>query len=78
MTKVLLLGAGGQIARHVIDAFANDGEIEMTLFLRNAGRIVSPPADARLGPTAEMISAMRLHFGHLRYPLKLLKAVCPL
>ncbi|MFT4163476.1 hypothetical protein [Shinella sp.] len=30
MTKVLLLGAGGQIAHHVIDALANDGEIEMT------------------------------------------------
>lgn len=62
-TKVLLLGAGGHIARHMNDALADDGEIEMMLFLRNAGRIVSPPANARLGPTAEMISAMRLLFG---------------
>lgn len=48
MTKVLVLGAGGQIARHVIDALASDGDIKMTLFLRNAGRIVSPPANARV------------------------------
>ncbi|MGE0283667.1 MAG: SDR family oxidoreductase [Rhizobiaceae bacterium] len=48
MTKVLLLGAGGQIARHVIDALADDGDIEMTLFLRKAGKIASPPANARV------------------------------
>lgn len=48
MTKVLVLGAGGQIARHVIDALASDGDIKMTLFLRNAGRIASPPANARV------------------------------
>lgn len=48
MTKILLLGASGQIARHVIDALANDREVEMTLFLRNAGRIASPPANARI------------------------------
>ncbi|WP_407977579.1 SDR family oxidoreductase [Brucella pseudogrignonensis] len=48
MTKVLLLGAGGQIARHVIDMLANDGDTEMTLFLRNASRIASAPANARI------------------------------
>lgn len=48
MTKVLLLGAGGQIARHVIDALARDRDIEMTLFLRQSGRIARPPANARI------------------------------
>lgn len=48
MSKVLVLGAGGQIAHHVIEALANDGDIEMTLFLRNAGRIASPPTNARI------------------------------
>jgi uncharacterized protein YbjT (DUF2867 family) len=48
MTKVLLLGASGQIARHAIDALASDGDIEMTLFLRNASRISNPPGNARL------------------------------
>lgn len=48
MSKVLVLGAGGQIARHVIDALANGDDIEMTLFLRNARRIASPPANARI------------------------------
>ena len=48
MTKVLVLGAGGQIARHVVDALAGDGNIEMTLFLRNANRIASPPPNARV------------------------------
>lgn len=48
MVNVLVLGASGQIARHVIDALANDAGIDMTLFLRNAARIESPPANARL------------------------------
>ncbi len=48
MSKVLVLGASGQIARHVIEALANDRDIDMTLFLRDAGRVVSPPANARL------------------------------
>ena len=48
MTTVLLLGASGQIARHAIDALASDGDIEMTLFLRNASRISNPPGNARL------------------------------
>lgn len=34
--KVLVLGAGGQIARHVIDFLANKENIELTLFARNA------------------------------------------
>lgn len=39
MTKVLVLGAGGQIARWVIEMLANNGEVELTLFLRHAARI---------------------------------------
>lgn len=48
MTKVLVLGAGGQIAHHVIAALAHDDGVEMTLFLRNAKRISNPPANARI------------------------------
>lgn len=39
MKKVLVLGAGGQIARWVIEMLANDGNIEMTLFLRHPAKI---------------------------------------
>lgn len=42
MTKVLVLGAGGQIARHVIDMLAGDGTVAMTLFARHTGRISHP------------------------------------
>lgn len=35
MTKVLVLGAGGAIASHVIDQLENESDIELTLFARN-------------------------------------------
>lgn len=41
MTKVLILGAGGQIARHVIEMLSGDGSATMTLFARSAGRIAA-------------------------------------
>jgi uncharacterized protein YbjT (DUF2867 family) len=40
VTKVLVLGAGGQIARWVISELAGDEHIELTLFLRDATKIV--------------------------------------
>ncbi|MFT4182798.1 MAG: NAD(P)H-binding protein, partial [Rhizobium sp.] len=49
MTKILILGAGGQIARHVVDMLAGRGDAKLTLFLRDAkklGREV--PANARV------------------------------
>lgn len=39
MTKVLILGAGGQIARHVVAMLAGDRNVAMTLFARNTKRI---------------------------------------
>lgn len=48
MTKVLILGAGGQIARHVISDLAGDKQIDMTLFLRDASRLANRPAGASL------------------------------
>lgn len=38
MKKVLVLGAGGQIARCVIDMLANNSEVEMSLFLRHPSK----------------------------------------
>ncbi|HWD12093.1 SDR family oxidoreductase [Pseudochrobactrum sp. sp1633] len=49
MTKTLILGASGQIARHVVGMLAERDDAEMTLFLRNVqklGRDV--PANARI------------------------------
>ncbi len=49
MTKTLILGASGQIARHVVDMLAERNDAAMTLFLRDArklGRDV--PANARV------------------------------
>jgi uncharacterized protein YbjT (DUF2867 family) len=39
MKKVLVLGAGGQIARWVIDMLAKNGKVEMKLFLRHPAEI---------------------------------------
>lgn len=39
MTKIVILGAGGQIARHVVDMLAEHGDTELTLFLRHATRL---------------------------------------
>lgn len=46
MTKVLILGASGQIARHVVQGLASDGNIVMTLFVRDAGKLSNTPANA--------------------------------
>lgn len=41
MKNVIILGAGGNIARHVIDILAQKEDIHLTLFLRNARRLRS-------------------------------------
>ncbi|MDH0615749.1 MULTISPECIES: SDR family oxidoreductase [unclassified Agrobacterium] len=46
MTKTLILGASGQIARHVVQDIAGGGGIGMTLFMRDAGKLSSTPANA--------------------------------
>lgn len=47
--KVLLLGAGGQIARHVIDQLADKPTIVQTLFARQPVKIRKPhPANSRI------------------------------
>jgi uncharacterized protein YbjT (DUF2867 family) len=47
MTKVLVLGAGGQIARWAVPMLAGR-DIELTLLLRDAGKLADPPAAARV------------------------------
>lgn len=39
MTKVVILGAGGQIARHVVDFLRGHRSIRPTLFMRDAGKL---------------------------------------
>jgi uncharacterized protein YbjT (DUF2867 family) len=39
MKEVLVLGAGGQIARWVIEMLADSDDTELTLFLRNAAKL---------------------------------------
>ncbi|MCZ7502766.1 MULTISPECIES: NAD(P)H-binding protein [Agrobacterium] len=46
MTKTLILGASGQIARHVVQDIAGDDGIGMTLFMRDAGKLSSTPRNA--------------------------------
>lgn len=46
MTKVLILGASGQIARHVVSSLADDDRIDMTPFVRDSRRLTSRPAGA--------------------------------
>lgn len=46
MTNVLILGAGGQIARHAIAMLAGKDELRLTLFARNTVKLADVPADA--------------------------------
>ncbi|HJT72274.1 MAG TPA: SDR family oxidoreductase [Terriglobales bacterium] len=49
MKKVLVLGAGGQIARWVIDMLANNDEVMLTLFLRHRRKLKgSAPKNAQV------------------------------
>ncbi len=49
MKKVLVLGAGGQIAQWVIRMLADSKGVELTLFLRHAKKLHGhTPANARV------------------------------
>jgi len=39
MKNVIILGAGGQIARHVIDMLVKKDDVNLTLFLRDKSRL---------------------------------------
>ncbi|WP_342619540.1 NAD(P)H-binding protein [Rhodoferax sp. GW822-FHT02A01] len=42
MTRILILGANGQLARHTIPVFLQRESVELTLYLRRAKRITNP------------------------------------
>ncbi len=42
MTRVLILGANGQLARNTTRVFLRDSDARLTLFLRRANRVVNP------------------------------------
>jgi dihydrodipicolinate reductase len=48
MTKVLVLGAGGQFARHVVAMLDSDADVQLTLFVRNPRKPTQTPANARI------------------------------
>ncbi|MGV5306964.1 SDR family oxidoreductase [Pseudomonas aeruginosa] len=49
MTKVLILGAGGQIARHAVQMLGERKDVEQTLLVRDPKKLTSnEPANARI------------------------------
>ncbi len=42
MTRILILGANGQLARNTIPVFLQQGQVELTLYLRRAKRLANP------------------------------------
>ena len=52
MTNVLVLGAGGQIARWAIRMLA-DEDVELTLFLRDSSKLSDAPDGARSTDAAD-------------------------
>lgn len=48
MTKVLVLGAGGQIARHVVAELGSSDNIHLTLLVRNSRKLTQAPANAKV------------------------------
>jgi len=59
MTNVLVLGAGGQIARWTIEMLA-DEDVELTLFLRDASKLANAPDGARV-VEGDVLDRDRLH-----------------
>jgi len=45
MTKILILGANGQLARNTIPFFLNQPDVKLTLYLRQANRLRNPDPD---------------------------------
>lgn len=48
MKKVLVLGAGGQIARWVIEMLTDRDDVKLTLFLRHTSKLGKPPKTSRV------------------------------
>jgi len=48
MTKALVLGAGGQIARHAVAMLSGDADVAMTLFARSPEKLTQTPANATI------------------------------
>ncbi len=48
MTRVLILGAGGAIAGHVIEILKNEKEIDLTLFARKANQLADYKSFAKV------------------------------
>lgn len=48
MKNVLILGASGNIAGHVIALLAGQADVQLTLLVRNARRLPKAPANARV------------------------------
>lgn len=63
-TKVLILGAGGAIARHVIEYLRSEANIELTLFARHADQLKEFDSFARV------ITGDVLHPGDLDKAMK--------
>lgn len=59
MSNVLILGAGGQIARHVIDMLDGERGDALMLFARNTARLTRVPANATL-VQGDVLDAARL------------------
>lgn len=44
MTRILILGANGQLARNTLPVFLQQDDVELTLYLRRAQRLANPDA----------------------------------
>lgn len=59
MTKVLVLGASGQIARHVVSLLESDADVQLTLFVRHPRKLTHTPANARIAQ-GDVLDAVQL------------------
>ena len=61
MKNVIILGAGGNIAKHVIDILVKKGDINLTLFLRHARRLRNKDV-----PKSRIVEGDVLNFDQLK------------
>lgn len=60
MTKILILGAGGQIARLAVPMLAGRGDVALTLFLRDASKLDKVPAKGVSIVEGDVLDAAKL------------------
>jgi uncharacterized protein YbjT (DUF2867 family) len=60
MSKILILGANGQLSRHTVPVFLRQADVNLTLFLRRAHRLANPDPSRVVIVEGDVLDAAKL------------------